>query len=229
MAARTLPRTYAIRNHCRISIPAGTAFGMLTVIRETKGHKRPGAGWKRKFIVRCSCGNEREVFLEKLRNGMVHSCGCTKRPSMLRHGMYLTPTYKAWSHMKERCLNPSAKSFAGWGGRGILVDERWMVFENFLADMGEKPPGLSLDRIDNDGHYTPYNCRWATSEQQVRNTRRNRWVVLDGTRMCIEDAAKRVGISPYMIHYRAKLMNGTDQDAIEFYAARQLLAGVASK
>jgi hypothetical protein len=212
----------------RLDVPPGTVFGMLTIIRETDGHKRPGRGWKRKFMLCCSCGIERTVSLEKLRNGMIQSCGCTNRPSMLRHGMCLSPTYRVWTHMKERCLNPSCRAFPAWGGRGIKVDERWMRFENFFADMGEKPPGRSLDRIDNAGHYTPANCRWATAGEQSRNTRRTRTVMLNGVVMCIKDAAKQVGISAYMIQYRAKMMNGTNQDAVDYYAARQLCAGVTS-
>ena len=204
-----------------LNVSPGTTFGMLTIIIEIEGHKRTGPGWKRKFITLCACGNQRVVYLEKLRNGMIHSCGCTKRPSMLRHGMYLSPTYHAWTAMKERCSNPTCKAFPNYGGRGIKVDDRWMRFENFFADMGEKPAGLSIERIDNDGPYAPGNCRWATRTEQSRNTRRSRFVILNGVSLCVEDAAKQVGISPHMIQWRAKRLNGTDQDALEYYAAKR--------
>lgn len=92
-----------------------------------------------------------------------------KRPS--KHGLSKTPTYVAWSGMMHRCANPANPRFSHYGGRGIRVCERWHDFMNFLEDMGPKPPGLSIDRINNDGNYEPGNCRWATAQQQSANRR----------------------------------------------------------
>lgn len=87
------------------------------------------------------------------------------------HGYFGTATYRIWIGLRNRCNNPKSKDYERYGGRGIKVCSRWNKFENFLADMGERPKDLSIDRINNDGNYEPGNCRWATSSQQVCNQR----------------------------------------------------------
>jgi len=117
-----------------------------------------------------------------LRNGMTRSCGCLatelKRERATTHGhatTRTTPTYNSWAQISQRCENKNNAAFNNYGGRGITVCARWRVFENFLADMGERPLGCSLDRVNNDGNYEPVNCRWATRLEQARNRRPRRF------------------------------------------------------
>ena len=116
-----------------------------------------------------------------------------------------TPTYICWGHISQRCINPKMKDFHKYGGRGITVCERWQKFENFLADMGERPgPEYSIDRIDNNGNYEPGNCRWATKMEQAKNTRQNRWLEYGGVRLHFADWARRLHINQSSLHRRIK-------------------------
>lgn len=136
------------------------------------------------FRCLCDCGSEFVALGTYLNTGATQSCGCLQRERASEaawkrktHGLSRTPEYHAWQQMKHRCLNRSSKAWPDYGGRGIHVCARWLKsFENFLADMGQKPSAEhSLDRKDNDGDYTPTNCRWATTLQQNNNQRRPSW------------------------------------------------------
>lgn len=106
-----------------------------------------------------------------------------------------SPTYQSWQHAKARCNNPNSAAYAQYGARGITFCERWASFEMFLADMGERPAGTTLDRVDGAKGYSPDNCRWATWAQQRRNVNTNVWITHNGETLVIEDWAKRVGIT----------------------------------
>lgn len=114
-----------------------------------------------------------------------------------RHGWAGTPIHNIWMGMRDRCSNPNRHEYHHYGGRGIKVCERWQTFENFLADMGERPSAKhGVDRIDTNGDYEPGNCRWATQAEQLRNTRRTRWLIYEGKQWCAAELARHLGIKP---------------------------------
>lgn len=160
----------------KIKIPMlGKKFGRLTVVEEAGRAKDGTILWKCK----CSCGVIKTINGSSLRKGFTRSCGCynseikSKRFKKIftTHGMSKTATYRSWCHMLGRCNNPNDARYSDWGGRGIKVCERWLKFENFFADMGEKPKTLTLERINNNKGYYKKNCKWATYSDQNRNMR----------------------------------------------------------
>lgn len=152
----------------------GKRYDRLTVVDRLSNDRQN----KRTWLCVCDCGSETKARTSHLTSGNVRSCGC-KLYDRITHGHYGTPTYVSWYNMKSRCNNPKATRFDDYGGRGISVCERWDKFENFLADMGERPEGMSIDRINVNGNYEPGNCRWATRSEQELNKRRNTVVALN--------------------------------------------------
>lgn len=186
---------------------SGREFYRLTAIhREYRGRE---AWWN----CLCKCGQTKWIRQSHLVQSMVRSCGCMRyvwvaeklRTRYIKHGLSKTRMYNTWKAMKDRCLNPDHKIYRHYGGRGIKVCERWMSsFENFLSDMGYKPTRCVLDRIDNDGDYEPGNCRWSTPKESATNRRTTHWIMVDGVKMSMSEAARVRGMRPGTLSERLR-------------------------
>lgn len=165
---------------------------------------------RRSYLCACECGNQSVVPAHRLVSGQTTSCGCRKREVAAQncrlnhipptHGMSKTPTFSAWSSMIERSKANYSRA-ENYAGRGITVCDRWLKFENFFADMGLRPTGKTIDRIDVNGNYEPTNCRWATNKEQQRNRRNTRYLVINGARRPLMDVADELGIKKPAAQY----------------------------
>lgn len=173
----------------------GERIGLLTLRRilpERRGRKLV---WE----CLCDCGAVAHVVTAALFSDGIRSCGCLNR----RHGAtskvateVQKKLFKKWSNMRARCRRPTVEGFHNYGGRGIFVCDRWLRFKNFFEDMSPSyEPGLTLDRIDNDGPYSPGNCRWATMKQQSRNQRKTCFMEIDGVTKSLSQWSEELGIS----------------------------------
>jgi hypothetical protein len=183
----------------------GQVFNRLTVI-ERDGKVGNHIAWK----CQCECGTITRVSSQALRNGSTKSCGCLSRELTLKritkHGKSQLRAYSIWKHMLERCRNPKSTNYRNYGGRGILVDERWEKFENFHADMGDPPTvAHTLDRRDNNGNYTKSNCRWSTKTEQANNRRNSACIAWKDETRTLTEWARHLGIPRGTIRSRLAL------------------------
>lgn len=177
----------------------GRRFGKL-IVKDDSGIRKHG------FVVwRCLCDCGRETFVAScsLNSGNSKSCGCLiietarklARENFTKHGQSDTPTWKCWSSMRERCSNEDNAAYKNYGGRGIKICGRWDDFVNFISDMGVRPYGMTLDRIDVNGDYDPSNCRWATVTDQANNRRSNRIIEFRGESKTISQWATNTNVA----------------------------------
>lgn len=184
----------------RALLTANSKYNLLTIIERTT-HTRQGV-W---YLCKCDCGNTTKVLGSKVIRNEVKSCGCLATAPNKTHGLSSTTTYKVWVAMRERCSYTANKCYDSYGGRGITVCDRWKdSFENFYADMGVRPEGLTLDRIDTNGNYEPSNCRWANNETQVASRRDAHTLTINGETKSVASWAKQLGINQATIKYRIK-------------------------
>lgn len=189
----------------------GKRFGRLLTLGKTG---KDGNGYR--YLFACDCGNTKDLSGASVRSGHTLSCGCLRSNVIAAknfvHGMVHSGSYKSWQAMKTRCTNPNQESSKRYLNLGYAPE--WDVFENFVRDMGERPHGMTLDRIDNFKGYSKENCRWATVAQQNRNTKQNVFITHNGKTLCMKDWANETGIPYPTIQDRVK-RNKTPAEILE--------------
>jgi hypothetical protein len=180
-----------------------------------------------KWFVLCDCGAEKIVHSGHLFSGQSKSCGCLRdelsSKKHRKHGAWKNLEYRTWQGMKSRCRDTGNKDYPNYGGVGITVCNKWInSFENFIADMGPRPPGKhSIERINNSAGYSPENCRWATRKEQAENRKSNQYVVLEGKTLTVAEAARCLGLHRSTIRDRALAKGETRQEATDHYARQK--------
>jgi hypothetical protein len=181
----------------------GQRFGRLMVLQRAPTRIR-----KARWDCVCDCGVRTTVFGASLRRGLTTSCGCRKAEALerlqfkTRHGATDSPAHRSWMSMRQRCLNSKNPAFHNYGGRGITICDRWSSFENFLADMGQPPDGMEIERNNVNGNYEPGNCRWATPQEQANNKRATVRVTHEGRTQTIKQWACELGIKYHTLYRR---------------------------
>ncbi len=194
-----------------IIVDSGDRYGRLTVVEEVEAGREPNGKPFRRVQCKCECGTVTVVTLHSLRRSLTRSCGCLQKDRASEtlsrekhiHGYSGTPTHTCWMGILARCTNPNHTSYRNYGGRGITVCMQWRhSFKAFLKDMGERPAGMTIDRIDNEQGYFKANCRWATLSQQARNRRTNTFLSCDGRTLTLTEWSDITGLARETISNR---------------------------
>jgi hypothetical protein len=187
----------------------GKKFGRLTCVGYGPNHVAPSGKTNRTMRCQCECGGAKTALAVSIRAGRTTSCGCVQRAGNSnvihgcgRRGNARHPLYSLWGQMRSRCSNPATTGYANYGGRGIKCCLRWADFLAFAADMGPRPNGYTLDRIDVNGDYEPNNCRWASRATQANNTTRTVRLCLDGESLTLLEVAARFGLKANTLRTR---------------------------
>jgi hypothetical protein len=191
---------------------AGTVYGEWTLLREGEPTRRSATRW----WCRCSCGREKLVLVAQLIHGSTKKClMCSLGRQRSRRTTGVKLTLSSYNAMRKRCLNVNDAAYPRYGGSGVKICDRWLEsFDNFLADMGERPGRrFSIDRIENEGNYEPGNCRWASARAQARNQRTNVLLQLGDEVLCISEWAEKLGIPQGVISRRHR-SGKTDAEAL---------------
>lgn len=195
----------------------GKIFGFLEVLMLDETRKKT-------WVCKCKCGKIRCVaasdLTRKNRRGTRGCYSCSAMGKRITHGLTGTPEYRTWASVVSRCLDSSNSAYRYYGARGIKVDPKFLGkngFVCFLAEVGNRPKGKTIDRIDNNKGYEPGNLRWATPAEQSRNLSRNKWIELEGQRLCLKDASVKIGIGLGRIRYYANTRKVTLQEAINHF------------
>lgn len=198
----------------------GQRFDRLVVTGRSERKSTSGALW----VCRCDCGGEAVTNSLKLRNGLIKSCGCRKLEGLanLQHGhANKSRTYRTWKEMRQRCRNPNSDKWEWYGGKGITICPEWNDFETFLADMGERPQRMTLDRIDSNGNYCKENCRWATVREQSLNKTNTRRLSMFGETKTLVDWSEDPRCATTPGNFRSRIYYGENpEDAFTRKARR---------
>lgn len=189
----------------------GKSFGRLIVIKRSYLMRSVKPLWE----CLCQCGKTTFVRGSDLKNGKTRSCGCLKDELVSirfsKHKRKFTTEYNIWRTIKDRCLNPNNKSYKNYGGRGITICSEWKdSFETFYSDMGDRPKGFQIDRINNNEGYFADNCKWLSPSENCRNKRNNSYVLVNGFLITKAEASERAVVSDGV--FRRRLDLGWDID-----------------